>query len=136
SGGLPATARGTRRRRSPGRTPPSGGRARPRSAQREVACYPVASSSPPSVSLLLTCREVARVDDVDRIVVVEDEHDLESTAGWGPPPHQPLGVRPFEWIRLPRCHHDVLGLFGPHAVAGQVFHVPLVPPELGHTISY
>src|SRR5205814_1757204 len=80
---LPATARGTRRRRSPGRTPPSGGRARPRSAPREVVCYSAASSSPPSVSLLLTCREVARVDDVDRIVVVEDEHDLERTAGWG-----------------------------------------------------
>jgi len=47
------------------------------------------------------------VDDVVRIVVVEDEHDLERTAGWGPPPHQPLVVRPFERVRLPRCHHDV-----------------------------
>jgi len=76
------------------------------------------------------------MDDVDRIVVVEDEHDLERTAGWAPSPHQPLVIRPFERVRLPRRHHDVLGLFRLHAVAGEVLHVPLVPSELGHTISY
>jgi len=74
------------------------------------------------------------VDDVDRIVVVEDEHDLERTAGWGPPPHQPLVVRPFERVRLPRYHHDVLGLFRLHSMAGEVLHVPLVPSELGHAL--
>ena len=76
------------------------------------------------------------MDDVDRIVVVEDEHDLERTAGWGPAPYQPLVVRPLERVRLPRDHHDVLGLFRLHAVASEVLHVPLVPSELGHTISY
>jgi len=38
------------------------------SAPREVACSSSASSSPLSTSLLLSCREVAGVDDVDRIV--------------------------------------------------------------------
>ena len=76
------------------------------------------------------------MDDVDRIVVVEDEHDLERTAGCGTPPHQPLVVRPFEWVGLPRCHHDVLCLFRPHAVAGNVLYVPFVPSELGHYFLY
>jgi hypothetical protein len=76
------------------------------------------------------------MDDIDRIVVIEDEYDLERTAGWGPPSRQPLVVRPFERVRLPRRYHDVLGLVGLHAVAGEVFHVPLVPSKLGHTISY
>ena len=76
------------------------------------------------------------MDDIHSIVVVEDEHDLERTARWGSAPHQPLAVWPLERVRLPRRHHDVLGLFGPHPVASDMLHIPVAPPKLGHTISY
>lgn len=74
------------------------------------------------------------MDDVDRIVVVQDEHDLKGAAVWSSPPHEPLGIGPFERVRLPRRHHDVLSFFGGHAVAGEVLYVPVVPSELRHAL--
>jgi hypothetical protein len=76
-----------------------------------------------------------RVDDVKRVVFIDDEHDLYESAAVSPAPYEPLVIALPLRVRRLRMAHDLLGFVRRDAMLRHVVEVPFIPAKVHRLAS-